>query len=104
MNTFGSTKSKGIKNILGGIPGLFEDDNFEEETSGVTITESDKTTKFSSGSFNNFNENKAQLEQFQQQQTEREQAAQKRIFFQALKEDQDRVQKSKEKLLFEEEI
>lgn len=67
--------------------------------------ESGASGKFSTtGSFEDFNKNKAQLEQLQKQQTEREKAAQKRIFFQALKEDQDRAQKSKEKLLFEEEI
>lgn len=116
MDTFSNTRSKiNPRNILGGILGTFEDD-FERETlsmSSVTkgagevveaifslgqdITgvesqiESNGSEKFPSKGSIEFNKNNAEKER-------------KKAFFQALKEDQDRAQRSKEKLLFEEEI
>lgn len=91
MNTFGSTKSKGfnLRNVLG----LFEEEYYERET---TV----ETGKFSSGSIN-FKENQVQVEQ---QLKERAKVDRKKAFFQALKENMERAQKAKDKLLFEEEI
>lgn len=113
------------KTILGGIPGLFDETGFEKETSvfssliqgageaieaGVSLVqETVKTEKFSSGSIN-FKENQAQTEQLQKQQEQqaeqlKKQAGidRKKLFFQSLKEDQDKVQRAKDRV-FEEEM
>ncbi|MDO8576900.1 MAG: hypothetical protein Q7R82_01005 [Candidatus Daviesbacteria bacterium] len=107
------------KNILGGILGSFEEDNFERETSlfstiaqgagevfevitGVeSKSETRETSKFSKGSieFNHAVRKEVSVEEKKKTETDR-----KKIFFQALKEDQDRAEKAKDKLLFEEEI
>ncbi len=123
MNTFGDTKSKlNPRNILGGIPGLFEED-FERETSLVstaaqliggtfkdivslgqeitgTTTESEGTRseKFPSTGTINF---KKEVQQAEKQQAEKDRI---RAFNQALKEDMERAQRAKDKLIFEEEI
>lgn len=130
MISFGSTNSK--NHSRSGILGLFEDD-FENESSirssatsvvtqtatgileavldlGQTVTgmedktESKANAKFPTTGSIEFNKQQAQIEQLQKQQAGKEKADQKRVFFQALKEDQERAQKAKEKLLFEEEI
>lgn len=115
MNTFGGTKSKiNPRNILGGIPGLFEED-FEIEASVSSVSqavgevikdafslgqdiigvepqsETTKTEKFPSTGTIEFNKKKAEIDM-------------KKAFYQALKEDQDRAQRAKDKLLFEDEI
>lgn len=126
MNTL--TKSKSTINprsILGGIPGLFEED-FERESSSVSITQtiggvfedifslgqdiagindekkSNGTAKFPPTGSIDFNKN-AYAEQLQQQ-AEKQKVDKKRVFFRALKEDQERALRTKEKILFEEEI
>ncbi len=129
MNTFGNTKNKRIdpRNILGGIPGLFNETDFERETPAIStiaqgmggvfetisslvqdITgiepnkESDGVAKFpSTGSIEFNNKNQVQAEQVQKDKAETDR---KKAFYQALKEDQERAQRAKDKLLFEEEI
>ncbi len=119
MNVFGSTKSKSInsRNILGGIPGLFDEADFEKETSALSTTivqgaggifeaivnlgqdisgvepnkEPNGTEKFPSKGSIEFNSKQAE-------------ANRKKAFYQALKDDQERAQRAKDKLLFEEEI
>lgn len=121
MNNFSSAKSKiNPRNILGGIPGLFDEADFEKEASAVAKgvngvfeavfslgqdiagiepkKESNGTEKFPSKGSIEFNK-QIQTEQKQKAETER-----KKAFFQALKEDADRAQRAKDKLLFEEEI
>lgn len=116
MNTFLSTKSKSYTppSRIPGAVGWFEEMGFEIETPPATtvvkgvggviedvfslvgdiVGTENKTTaepqKFSQGSIENFNK--------------KEKADKKKIFFQSLKEDQQRAQQAKEKLLFEEEI
>lgn len=126
MNTLDNTKSNHInpKNILGGIPGLFDDGNFERETPiisqvtqsmggifeaifslGQDITgvesksESNGAGKFPSKGSIEFN--RTNNEQFLKQQAEIER---KKAFYQAIKKDQERAQRAKDKLLFEEEL
>lgn len=112
------------KKILGGILGSYED-GFEREASvfstvvqGVgevfeatvsLVQETAKTEKFSSGSID-FKKNQAQDEQLQKQQEQqaeqlKKQAGidRKKVFFQSLKEDQDKVQREKDRV-FEEEM
>lgn len=109
MNSFSSTKSKTNLNILGRI-GFFEEDNERESSILSTVTQTtteaisdliqmakaepekkpDENGKFSMND---------SIEDFQKQKAKAD-----RIFYQALKEDQDRAQKAKYKLLFEEEI
>lgn len=132
MNTFGDTKSKtSFKNILGGM-GFFEDD-FEKESTGssfvsqvtssvseaviglgqtITSTESKTpytasstevkgTDKFSVNGSIEFNQKQqTQTEQLLKQKTE---ADRKRIFFQTLKEDQNKAEREKDRV-FEEEL
>ncbi len=128
MNTFGSTKNKiNPRNILGGIPDLFDEADFERETSIVSTiastvkdlaggvyeatsdlsqtviiaeskTESNGAEKFPSKGSIEFNK------QVQTEQKQKTEAERKKAFFQALKEDKDRAQRAKDKLLFEEEI
>ncbi|MBI2334236.1 hypothetical protein HYU96_00330, partial [Candidatus Daviesbacteria bacterium] len=97
------------KKILGGIPGLydeFDEADFEKETSGNGIFEAIVSLgqdiagmeKFPSTGTIEFNK-KAQEETEQ-----KEIAAAKKAFFQALKEDQQRAKDAKERLLFEEEM
>lgn len=119
-----ATKSKITpRNILGGIPGLFEEDDFEKETSlassatrfigdtfkdlvslgeDIAGTATEKETKNlekfpSRGSI----EFKRSAEDAEKQKAE---VDRKKAFYQALKEDQERAQRAKDKLLFEEEI
>ena len=109
------------KKILGGIPGLydeFDETDFERETSGNGIfeaivslgqdisgvepkQESNGSEKFPSKGTIEFNAIQTQAEQFQKQKKE---ADRKKAFYQALKEDQERAQREKDRLLFEEEI
>lgn len=113
--------------ILGGIIGGFDEIGLEMEApsassivkqaggfvedlfslvgdiAGVENKSSETNThKFSSGTIE-FNQAKAQNEALKEQK-QKEQADRKRIFYQALKEDQQRAKEAKEKLLFEEEI
>lgn len=137
MNSFGFSHKKSFinpSNILGGIPGLFED-GFEKESSimsavtqapsealktvttgvfeaaadlfqDITGSESkaESSGKFSlNGSIDNFNQKQVQAE-MQEQQKQQEESNRQKAFFQALKEDQQRAQMAKDKLLLEEEI
>ncbi len=118
------------RKILGGIPGLFDETEYEKEStlvssvaSGVASaisqaasgvfevamdigqnisgTESKQETngKFPTTGSIEFNKKEVQNEQKAEAESDR-----KRAFFQALKEEQDRAQRAKEKLIFEEEI
>jgi len=129
MNTFGKAKSTSInpRNILGGIPGWFDEDEFERETpllstvtqgvSGIFTdilslgqevagvepkTESNETGKFPATGTIEFT--KKQAKQAESDREQKANADRIKVFFQALKEDQDRARRSKEELLFEEEI
>ncbi len=132
MGTLGKTKTFNPINILGGIPGLIDENDFERETpsipnvaqaaSGVfeaifslgqdiagfePKNETEETGKFPSTGTIDFKNNQAQVEQLQKQQAdqlqERVQIDRKKTFYQTLKEDQDRVQREKDRL-FKEEI
>ena len=102
------------RNILGGILGSFEDDFERESTVIQTVTQAASgvfeaivslgqevkgAEKFPSKGSIEFNTKQAQAEESRKQETDR-----KKAFYQALKEDQDRAQKAKDKLLFEEEM
>ena len=88
--------------------GFFDETGYEKEASIVSSViqgagEVFKST-FSSGSID-FKKTQAQSEQLQKErEEEREKIERRKIFFQALKEDTERAEKEKEKLLFEEEI
>lgn len=121
MNVFANTKSRiNPKSILGGL-GFFDEADFERETSvvstvskgvgevveavfslgqDVTGVESKNETN-GDGQFPSTGSIEFNAEAAQKKKAETES---KKAFFQALKEDQDRAQRSKEKLLFEEEI
>lgn len=129
MNTFGDTKSKiNPRNILEGILGSYED--FERETSIISTiastfkdlaggvyeatadlsqtaaiteakTEANGIEKFSKGTIE-FNQ--AVKKEVAGQQKKKEETDRVKAFFQALKEDQKRTQRAKDRLLFEEEI
>ncbi|MBU1031767.1 hypothetical protein KKE03_02480 [Patescibacteria group bacterium] len=122
MNTSGNTKSKRLdpRNIFGVIPGSFDEAYFERETStisqvtqtaggvfeaifslgkDITGSETNGAEKFPSKGTIEFNKAAAEQSQKQKADTERRKA-----FFQALKEDMDRAQKAKDRLLFEEEL
>lgn len=79
------------RNILG-IMGLFEEEYYERETTVTSaVTQTAENGEFpSTGSI-----------EFQKQKAE---TVRKKAFFQSLKEDMERAQKAKDKLLFEEEI
>lgn len=124
MNALSSTKSRlDPRSILGGILGGFDETDFERETTvasavsqgvnGVfeavlnlsqditgldTKTEANGTEKFPSTGTIEFQKH-IETQQKQKAETDR-----KKVFFQALKEDQERAQRAKDKLLFEEEI
>jgi|GEM_PF-2315092 hypothetical protein len=125
MGTFSNSKVN-PRNILGGIPGLFDESEFERESSlvasvassisqaaggvfevamdigqNIVGTESKQETngKFPTTGSIEFNNKEIQTEQKVKAESDR-----KRAFFQALKEEQDRAQRAKEKLIFEEEI
>lgn len=122
MNTFGNKSKINPKNILGGILGSYEED-FETETaiasniakgffeSGVSLikdiagveekTESGGKEKFSKGTIE-FNQ--AVKKEAAEQQKKKDETDKIKVFFQALKEDRERTQRAKDKLLFEEEI
>lgn len=127
MNSFGKTKSAiNPGRILGGIPGLPDEFGFERESSvnivrsisestislirdiaGTEGKSESKTGNFPTTGTLNFKEQN-RIEQLQKQQEE-QQKEQTRInerksFFQALKEDIERAQRAKDKLLFEEEM
>lgn len=91
MNTFGDTKSKiNPRNILGGM-GFFDED-FEMETSAVSsVTRAVGEVLKDAFSLGQPESAKAEIDR-------------KKAFYQALKEDQDRAQRARDKLLFEEEI
>ncbi len=131
MNASTATKNKiNPRNILGGIPGLFEDSEFESESSiissathgvggifqdifslvgeniaGIEDKSSSETQgdKLSIGGQTELKFNENQAKAAEEKRLEKE-AARKRIFFQSLKEDQARAQQAKDKILFEEEI
>lgn len=112
------------KNILGGIPGLFEEFEFEKETmtvsnvvSGVfedifslgedikgseTKSESNESQKFPSTGSIEFN--KKQVEENAENEKQKAETERKEAFYQTLKEDQERVRRAKDILLFEEEV
>lgn len=99
-----SSIAKGVGSVIEEIVGLGQDIAGVEPES-----EAKPATKFSSGSINfKENQSRAQTEQLQKQQAEitkeRTKIDRKKAFFQALKEDMERAQKAKDKLLFEEEI
>ncbi len=118
MNTFGNTNSKiNPRNILGGILGSFED--FERETSllstvassakdllGGTYETENTTESVGNGRFSKgtIEFNQAVKKEAAKQQEKKEEADRIKLFFQALKEDRERTQRAKDKLLFEEEI
>jgi len=81
------------RNILGGALGWLEEGDYEKETSLVSAI------KFSSGSIE-FKKNQAKEEQVQKQ----EKIDRRKAFFQSLKEDMERAEKARDRLLFEEEI
>ncbi len=110
--------------VTGGVMGWFDDADFEKEsllssiTRGVVdvieevpkaVVDAFKTdpeykldpTKFPSQGSIEFNNNLAKVEE---QQKQKEEADRKRRFNQALKEDYERAQRAKDKMLFEEEI
>lgn len=110
--------------VLGGIPGLFEEFEFEKETSmvstvasgvleGITSlgkdmvgaesnSESNESHSFPSKGTIEFN--KKQEEANAAEKKQKTEAERKKAFFQALKEDQERAQRAKDILWFEEEI
>lgn len=108
------------RSIFGGIPGLFEEGNFELETR-VSVPEvvnemgslffedilgmekkeeSDKLTIGGKTELT-FEQNQAKIEK---QEKDRKEADRKKTFFQALKDEQLRAQQAKDRLLFEEEM
>lgn len=133
MNTFGSTKSNNSrKNILGLFEDEFESESSIVSTitstiasvakdmvggayeaafdlsKTVVITESqtESNGKFPASGSIEFN-NKEQTKQLQKQKEEldqRQKAEKKRVFYQVLKEDQEKARTEKEKQLFEEEV
>lgn len=91
-----SAVAKGAGGIMEAFIGLGQD------ISGIEPKkELNGEKKFSLDGSIEFTKAKAQLEE---QQKQKEVVDKKKIFFQALKEDTDRAQKAKDKLLFEEEI
>lgn len=117
MNTLSSIKAINPRNILGAIPGMFEDDDFEKEATlsraatgvfeavvslgqDVTGVESKNETN-GNGKFPTTGSIEFNAEAAQKQKAE---AERKKAFFQALKEDQERARAEKERLLFEEEV
>lgn len=131
MSMFGDTKNSSFspRSILGGM-GWFEEDNFEKETSvlstitsTVTSVAKDLASGISGGVYEAaadlsqtviMTENKAEsngkfpskgsIENFNKQQDKKAETDRKKVFFQALKEDADRAQRAKDRLLLEEEI
>lgn len=132
MNTFGSAKSKiNPSRILWGM-GFFDETEYERETpilssvasvvsdavggvfeavldlgKDIQGAESQKESK-GSGKFPTtgsieFN-NGVKVEELQKEKEDREEADKKKAFYQALKEDEERARRAKDKLLFEEEI
>lgn len=113
------------KNILGGILGSLED-NFEKESSFLSDVaeaavdlgrnfkgaesknESNGSGKFSIDGSINFKNQTQKLEESQknlgQAQKEQKEVDRKKAFFQTLKEDLEKAERAKEKLIFEEEI
>lgn len=113
------------KNILGGILGSLED-NFEKESSFLSEVaeaavdlgrnlkgtesknESDGSGKFSIDGSINFKNQTQKLEESQknlgQAQKEQKEVDRKKAFFQTLKEDLEKAERAKDKLIFEEEI
>lgn len=93
------------RSILGGIPGLFDETEFEKESplGGVFEAISDLGNDLSEKKFpskGSIEFNKANEES----QKQKEKAQKAKAFFQGLKEDADRAQKAKDRILFEEEI
>src|SRR5690349_18923735 len=113
------------RSILGGIPGLFEDDfEYEKEPSSIAsvagdvlgdifslgkditgIEKSHEASSFPSTGSIEFNKKEQENAQAQQaEQKKQKESARKNTFFQNIKEDQERAKRAKEILLFEEEI
>lgn len=93
------------RQVLGGIIGGFEESSFEMESFLSSVTaEPEQNGKLAIGGkteLNGFNKREAELER---QLKQKEEADRKRRFYQSLKEDYDRSQRAKDKLLFEEEL
>ncbi|MDD5415965.1 MAG: hypothetical protein PHE48_03120 [Candidatus Daviesbacteria bacterium] len=112
------------RNILGGILGSFDEDEFEKETpllstvtqgvggifadilslgqdvAGVEAkTQSNENGKFPTTGTIEFTKKQMETEEKQKTETDR-----KKAFYQTLKEDQERARRAKEQLLFEEEM
>ena len=115
------------RNILGGIPGLFDEADFERETSALTTTivqgvggifqdiitlgqditgletrtEIKDAAKFPPQGTIEFNKVQSEIVE---QQKQKEGTAAKRVFFQALKEEVARVENARDRMIYEEEI
>lgn len=110
MNTLTGSKTKiTLKDILGGVPGLFDETVFEIEKplsiAGIfeAVTDLAQDVK---GEENKFPV-KGSIEfkkAVEESEKKKESSDRIKAFFQALKEDMDRAQKAKDKLLFEEEL
>lgn len=120
MNTLTDTKSKiNPMSILGGIPGLFEEGDFEREKREIDVTSvvkeagslvfedilgvGQETDRLAIGGKTelNFKENQAK---FEKQEKDRKEAARKKTFYQALKDEQLSGQRAKDRMWFEEEM
>lgn len=93
------------RQVLGGMIEGFEESSFEMESflSSVT-TESEQNGKLAIGGkteLNGFNKKEAELEK---QIKQKKEADRKRRFYQTLKEDQERAQRAKDRLLYEQEL
>lgn len=93
------------RQVVGGIIGGFDESSFEMESFLSSVTEeSEQNGKLAIGGkteLNGFNKKEAELEK---QIKQKEEADRKRRFYQASKEDYDRAQRAKDRLLFEEEL
>lgn len=102
LSTVTATVASTAKDLLGGV---YEETVDLSQTVILAKPESNGKGKFAiNGSIDNFNKNNAQVELLQKQLEDKKQVDKKKVFFQALKEDQERAQRAKDKLLFEEEI
>lgn len=86
--------------------GIFEAALSIGETVSGAETKADKqeSDKFPKTGSIEFQKQAKQIEQLQKEQKDQKEANAKKAFFQALKEDRERTQRAKDKLLFEEEI
>lgn len=98
-----SNESSVVSAVAKGAGGIMEAFvSLGQDISGIEPKkESNDAKKFSLDGSIEFNKAKAQ---FEQEQKQKEVINKKKVFFQALKEDTERAQRAKDKLLFEEEI